>query len=208
MYRSGCSKLFIWCKSHFYCNDVHQKGKEGSKKSARRCPLDGGAALCFRIGGAEDKFIFYIEYCFFFVPVMKLRREYNISKQFQSISCLTVWLRAHFPPSKMLIWGKISIFDTKNLISRYFTTFQLPNHLHLQKMSKIQLYSYGKIQAKQIWLLKYTKTCPKLAVLGYFLIFFCFWCQFFENFEPEICFVVHQMLDKISQMTDICQKCT
>ena len=92
---------------------------------------------CFRIGGAEDNFIFYIEYCFFFVPVMKLRWEYNISKQFQSISCLTVWLRAHFPPSKMLIWGKISIFDTKNLISRYFTTFQLPNHLHLQEMSKI-----------------------------------------------------------------------
>ena len=33
---------------------------------------DGGAP-CFRIGGAEDNFIFYIEYCFFFVPVMKLR---------------------------------------------------------------------------------------------------------------------------------------
>ena len=155
---------------------------------------------CFRIGGAEDNFIFYIEYCFFFVPVMKLRWEYNISKQFQSISCLTVWLRAHFPPSKMLIWGKISIFDTKNLISRYFTTFQLPNHLHLQKMSKIQLYSYGKIQAKQIWLLKYTKTCPKLAVLGYFLIFL---------FLMSICcFVVHQIWDKISQMTNICKKCT
>ena len=116
---------------------------------------------------------------------MKLRWEYNISKQFQSISCLTVWLRAHFPPSKMLIWGKISIFDTKNLISRYFTTFQLPNHLHLQKMSKIQLYSYGKIQAKQIWLLKYTKTCPKLAVLGYFLIFSVFDVNFLRTLNPK-----------------------
>ena len=28
---------------------------------------------CFRIGGAEDNFIFYIEYCFFFVLVMNLR---------------------------------------------------------------------------------------------------------------------------------------
>ena len=28
---------------------------------------------CFRIGGAEDNFIFDIEYCFFFVPVLKLR---------------------------------------------------------------------------------------------------------------------------------------
>ena len=33
----------------------------------------GEGAPCFRIGGAEDNFIFYIEYCFFFVPVMKLR---------------------------------------------------------------------------------------------------------------------------------------
>ena len=120
---------------------------------------------------------------------MKLRWEYNISKQFQSISCLTVWLRAHFPPSKMLIWGKISIFDTKNLISRYFTTFQLPNHLHLQKMSKIQLYSYGKIQAKQIWLLKYTKTCPKLAVFGHFLIFSVFDVNFLRTFNPKSAFL-------------------
>ena len=116
---------------------------------------------------------------------MKLRWEYNISKQFQSISCLTCWLRAHFPPSKILIWGRISIFDTKNLISRYFSTFQLPNHLHLQKMSKIQLYSYGKIQAKQIWLLKYTKTCPKLAVFGHFLIFSVFDGNFLRTLNPK-----------------------
>ena len=32
-----------------------------------------GGAPCFRIGGAEDNFIFYIEYCFFFVPMIKLR---------------------------------------------------------------------------------------------------------------------------------------
>ena len=32
-----------------------------------------GGAPCFRIGGAEDNFIIYIEYCFFFVPMMKSR---------------------------------------------------------------------------------------------------------------------------------------
>ena len=37
---------------------------------------------CFRIGSAEDNFVIYIEYCFFFVPVKKLRRDYNILKQF------------------------------------------------------------------------------------------------------------------------------
>ena len=58
---------------------------EGLKKSGYfswLLPLRGGGAPCFRIGGAEDNFIIYIEYCFFFVPVMKLRWEYNISKQF------------------------------------------------------------------------------------------------------------------------------
>ena len=42
----------------------------------------GGGAPCFRIGGAEDNFIFYIEYCLFFAPVKKLRWDYNILKQF------------------------------------------------------------------------------------------------------------------------------
>ena len=38
-------------------------------------------APCFRIGGAEDSFIFYIEYCLFFAPVKELKRDY-ILKQF------------------------------------------------------------------------------------------------------------------------------
>ena len=33
----------------------------------------GAGAPCFRIGGAEDNFIIYIEYCFFFAPMMKSR---------------------------------------------------------------------------------------------------------------------------------------
>ena len=61
-----------------------------------------------------------------------------------------VWLKAHFPQKSYVIWWKISIFDTKNLISRYFTTFHFPNYLNLQKMNKIQLYGCGEIQAKQI----------------------------------------------------------
>ena len=36
----------------------------------------------FRIEGAEDNFIFDIEYCLFFALVKKLRRDYNILKQF------------------------------------------------------------------------------------------------------------------------------
>ena len=48
-----------------------------------------------------------------------------------------VWLRAHFPANNFVIWWKISIFVTKKLIPRYSTTFQLPNHLDLQKMIKI-----------------------------------------------------------------------
>ena len=36
-------------------------------------PLGEGGQPCFRIGGLEDNFIIYIEYCFFFVPMMKSR---------------------------------------------------------------------------------------------------------------------------------------
>ena len=61
-----------------------------------------------------------------------------------------VWLRAQIPPKALWFGEKNNIFDTKNLISRYFTTFQYPNHLDQQKMNKIQIYSYGEIQAKQI----------------------------------------------------------
>ena len=46
-------------------------------------------------------------------------------------------IRAHFPHKNFVIWGKMNMFDTKNLISRYFTTFQRPNHLDQQKMNKI-----------------------------------------------------------------------
>ena len=44
----------------------------------------------------------------------------------------------HIFLQKTLLFGeKISIFVTKVLNLRYFTTFQLPNHLDLQKMIKI-----------------------------------------------------------------------
>ena len=33
----------------------------------------GTHPLCFRIGDGKDNFIFYIGYCFFFVPVMIFR---------------------------------------------------------------------------------------------------------------------------------------
>ena len=44
-----------------------------AKSDKKLLHIPRGGAPCFRIGGAEDNFIFYIEYCFFFVPVLKLR---------------------------------------------------------------------------------------------------------------------------------------
>ena len=66
------------------------------------------------------------------VPVLKLRWEDNILQLFQSISCL-MFDCGHISTPKILWFGEKSAFLTqKNLISRYFTTFQLPNHLDLQ----------------------------------------------------------------------------
>ena len=91
-----------------------------------------GGASCFRIGGAEDNFIFYID-------EIKVKVQYfkAISIHFMS----NFSLRAHFPPKNIVIWWKINIFDTKKQVLRYSTTFQHPNHLDQQKMNKIQLYS-------------------------------------------------------------------
>ena len=49
---------------------------------------------------------------------------------------------------------------------------------------------------------------PKIGCFWAFSHFFSFLGPFFENLEPKICFFIHQMLDEISQMTNICQKFT
>ena len=54
----------------------------GTSEKRMEFSMKGGGAPCFRIGGAEDNFIFYIEYCLCFVLVKKLRQDYNILKQF------------------------------------------------------------------------------------------------------------------------------
>ena len=81
---------------------------------------------------------------------IKARLQYSKAILIHFMS--NVWLWAHFPPNKFVIWWKTAFLTQKNLIPRYSTTFELPNHLHLQKMRKIWLYN-GKIQAKQISLL-------------------------------------------------------
>ena len=136
---------------------------------------------CFRIGGAEDNFIFYIEYCFFIVPVMKLRWEYNISKQFQSISFLTVILRAHFPPSKMLIGEKLAFLTQK------------PDFTLFHDFSASQPFSSAKNEQNttlQLWqnsgetdlVTQIHQNMSKIGCFWAFSHFFCFWCQSFENF--------------------------
>ena len=70
---------------------------------------------CFRIGGAEDNFIFYIEYCFFFLPGMKLRWEYNILKHFQSVSCLMFAYRHILPRETLWFGGKSAFLAWENV---------------------------------------------------------------------------------------------
>ena len=115
-----------------------------------------------------------------------------------------VWIQAHFPPRNFVIWWKIGIFDTKHLIPRYSTTFQLPNHLYLQEMNKIQLYSYGEADLVTTNYIT-PKHAPNRLFWGIFSSFY-FWGPFLLNFAPKICLFIHQMWDAISQMTEICHK--
>ena len=49
---------------------------------------------------------------------------------------------------------------------------------------------------------------PKIGCFWPFSHFFCFWGPFFEKLDLRICLFIHQMWDEISQMTNICHKCT
>ena len=124
--------LYGLCPNSFRPPSVKQANV--GKKSAQT--ILASPPLCFRIGGAEDNFIFYIEYCFFFVPVKKLRWEYNTLKQFESISCL-MFNYGHIFPRKLWFGEKSAFLSRKKLIPRYSKTFQLPKQLDKQKMIKI-----------------------------------------------------------------------
>ena len=54
------------------------------------CYIRGGAP-CFRIGGAEDNFIFYIEYCFFFCSSDEIKVRVQYFKVI-SIHCMSYCL--------------------------------------------------------------------------------------------------------------------
>ena len=99
-----------------------------------------------------------------------------------------VWLQAHFP-QKTLWFGEKSTFLTQktwfHAISRLVS---FPTIFICKKWAKYNYNSYGKIQAKQIWLLKYTKTCPKLAVFGHFLISSFFEVPFLGTWSPNLHF--------------------
>ena len=109
----------------------------------------GGGTVHWKQGyRGQFHILHWILLLFRFSDEIKVRIQYFkvVSIHFMS----DVWLKAHFPQKSFVIWSKIRIFETKTLISRYFATFQLPNYLSLQKMNKIQLFSHGEIQAKQI----------------------------------------------------------
>ena len=63
--------LYGLCPNSFRPPSVKQANV--GKKSAQT--ILASPPLCFRIGGAEDNFIFYIEDCLFFAPLKKLRRD-------------------------------------------------------------------------------------------------------------------------------------
>ena len=133
------------------CCTIGQRGAQGQTRAGAHVTLfayGGGTVHWKQRYRGQFHILHWISLLFCSSSEIKVRIQYSklVSIHFMS----NVWLKAHFPQKSSLIWWKICIFDTKNLISRYFTTFHFPNYLNLQKMNKIQLYSYGEIQAKQI----------------------------------------------------------
>ena len=127
----------------------------------------------FKIGGAEDNFIFYIEYCLFFVSMIKLRWEYNILEQFQSIPCL-MFDYGHIFPKKLCDLVKNQHFWQKKTDSTLFHAFSASQPSWSAKNEQNSTLHLRRNRN--------TKTCPKFVVLGNILIFSVFEVHFFETF--------------------------
>ena len=184
--------LYGLCPNSFRPPSVKQANV--GKKSAQT--ILASPPLCFRIGGAEDNFIFYIEYCFFFVPVMKLRWEYNILKHFGSISC-EMFDYGHIFPQKTLWFGeKMAFLSQKSWFHAISWLFSFPTILICKIWTKYNFTATAEFRRTRFSCSnspKHAQNWPFWA----FSHFFFFWCPFFGNFEPQICFFIHQMWDKI-----------
>ena len=67
-------------------------------------------ATRFRLGGAEDNFIFYIKYCLFFCSCEEIKARLQYSKAIMT----KVWLWAHFPRNNFVIWKKALLTQKKH----------------------------------------------------------------------------------------------
>ena len=97
---------------------------------------------------------------------MKLRWEYNISKQFQSISCLNVWLRAHVPPS--------NIFDTKKPDFTLFHDFSASQPSSFARNEQNITLQLRQNSSETDLVTRTHQNMPKIGCFGAFSHFFLF----------------------------------
>ena len=140
--------------------------------------------------------MFYIEDCFFFHPVIKLRYKYNILKQVQSISCLDFLLRAHFCQKKLWFGEKSRFLTQKTWFHAISGLFSIPTILISKRWTKYNFTATAKFRRNRFSCSNTPKHAQNWLFLGIFS-FLLFWGPFFGNFEPQICFFIHQIWDKI-----------
>ena len=155
------------------------------------CPLRGypPPPPCFRIGGAEDNFIFYIEYCFFFVPVMKLRWEYNILKHFGSISC-EMFDYGHIFPQKTLWFGeKMAFLSQKSWFHAISWLFSFPTILICKIWTKYNFTATAEFRRTRFSCSNTPKHAQNWLFWGIFSFFSFFDVPFFwELWAPNLLF--------------------
>ena len=138
--------------------------------------------------GIEDNFIFYIEYCFFFVPVMKLRWEYNILEHFGSISC-EMFDYGHIYPQKTLWFGeKMAFLSQKSWFHAISWLFSFPTILICKKWTQYNFTATAKFRRTRFSCSNTPKHAQNWLFLGIFSFFLFLRSLFWELWAPNLLF--------------------
>ena len=150
--------------------------------------LGGWGAPCFRLRGAEDNFIFYIEYCFLFVQVMKLRWEYNILKHFGSISC-EMFDYGHIFPQKTLWFGeKMAFLSQKSWFHAISWLFSFPTILICKIWTKYNFTATAEFRRTRFSCSNTPKHAQNWLFLGVFSFFLFLRSLFLGTLSPKYAF--------------------
>ena len=136
----------------------------------------GGGAPCFRIRGAEDNFIFYIEYRS--SDEIKVRVQYFKAIWIHFMS--NVWLRAHFPSKTLWFGAKSAFLSLKSWFHAISRLFSFPTIFFCKKWAKYNFTAMAKYRRNRFGYSNTPKYVQNWLFLGIFSFFLFLMSIFWE----------------------------